>query len=104
MSCEFHDAADGVCHAIPFPRFHSELTPSRAGEAVIPGAAPQLRDLPLGLDPTLVFETMKGRIKRALTNLQDVLGNLLDALGDGPAVQRVVLQRSQDQQIKGAGQ
>src|SRR5687768_18453637 len=104
MSCQLHHAADSVCHALPFPRFYSELTPPRGGEAVILGAAAQLRDLPLGLDPALMLETMESRVKRALIDLQDVLGNLLDALGDGPAVQNILLQRAQDQQIERAGQ
>src|SRR4029079_4755487 len=47
---------------------------------------------------------MEGRIERALVDLQDVLGDLLDALGDGPAVQGILLQRAQDQQIERAGQ
>src|ERR671919_2030070 len=104
MSCELPHAADGVGHALPFPRFDSELTAARRGEVVILGAAAQLRDLPLGLDPALVLETMESRIKGALIDLQDVLGNLLDALGDGPAVQGILLQRAQDQQIERAGQ
>src|ERR687891_1703351 len=104
MSCEFHHAADGVCHALPFPRFDRELTAARRGKVVILGAAAQLRDLPLGLDPALVLETMEGRIERALVDLQDVSGNLLDPLGDGPAVQGILLQRAQDQQIERAGQ
>src|SRR4051812_42586347 len=47
---------------------------------------------------------MESRIERALVDLQDVSRNLLDALGDGPAVQGIVLQRAQDQQIERAGQ
>src|SRR5262245_36555506 len=104
MSCQLHHAADGVGHALPFPRFNRELTAARRGEAVIPGAAAELRDPPLGLDPALVLEAMEGRIQRALIDLQDVLGNLLDALGDGPAVQGILLQRAQNQQIERAGQ
>src|SRR5262245_23035768 len=47
---------------------------------------------------------MEGRVERALVDLQDVSRNLLDAIGDGPAVQGIVLQRAQDQQIERAGQ
>src|SRR5262245_1657615 len=47
---------------------------------------------------------MERRIERALIDLQDVLGNLLDALGDGPPVQGILLQRAQDQQVERAGQ
>src|SRR5262249_6129124 len=79
-------------------------TSAGRGEVVVLGAAAQLRDLPLGLDPAPVLETMEGRIERALVDLQDVLGNLLDALGDGPAVLGILLQRAEDQQIERAGQ
>src|SRR5262245_56404909 len=88
----------------PILRFDRELTAAGRGEAVILGAAAQLRDFPLGLDPALVLEPMEGRIERALVDLQDVSRNLLDALGDGPAVLGVLLQRAQDQQIERAGQ
>src|SRR5262245_19366847 len=47
---------------------------------------------------------MEGGIERALVDLQDVLGNLLDALGDGPAVLGILLQRAEDQQNERAGQ
>src|SRR5919199_1076590 len=73
MSCELHHAANGVCHALPLPRFDRELTAARRGEVVILGAAAQLRNLPLGLDPALMLETMESRIHRALIDLQDVL-------------------------------
>src|SRR3954470_12566899 len=104
VSCEFDHAADGGCHALPFPRFDGELTAARRGEVVILGAAAQLRYFPLGLDPALVLEAMEGRIERALVDLQDVSRNLLDTLGDGPAVQGILLQRAQDQQSERAGE
>src|SRR5262245_57508925 len=88
----------------PFLRFDRELTAPGRGEVVILGAAAQLRDFPRRLDPALVLETMEGRIERALVDLQDVPRNLLDALGDGPTVQGILLQRAQDQQIERAGQ
>ena len=46
------------------------------GEAVILGAAAELRHLPLGLDPALVLEAMQGGVERALVDLQHVLGDL----------------------------
>ena len=74
------------------------------GQVVVLGAAAELRDLPLGLDPSLVLEAMQGGVERALVDLQHVLGDLLDALGDRPAVQGVLLQRAQDEQVERAGQ
>lgn len=40
---------------------------------------------------------MERWIERALVNLQDVLGDLLDALRDRPAVERLGLQRPKDE-------
>ena len=70
---------------------------------VVLGPPAQLRDGPLGFDPSLVLEAMERRVERALVDLQDILGDLLDALGDRPAVQRLGLQRPKDEQVEGAG-
>ena len=51
-----------------------------------------------------MLEAMESGVERALVDLQDVLRNLLDALGDRPAVQGVFLQRAQNQQIDRARQ
>jgi hypothetical protein len=40
---------------------------------------------------------MEGRVERALADLQDVLGHLLDALGDAPAVHGPYGQRLQNE-------
>src|SRR4051812_35443582 len=45
---------------------------------------------------------MECRIEGALGHLEDVLGDLLDALRDGPAVLRLERERSEDQQIERA--
>jgi hypothetical protein len=49
----------------------------------------------------LVLEAMERRVQRALVNLEDFLGNLLDALRDRPTVERLGLQRPKDEQIEG---
>ena len=66
------------------------------------GTAPEFRDTPFGLDPPLVFETMKRRIQRSLVDFEHVLGNLLDPLGDRPAVLRLLVKRSEDEEVEGA--
>ena len=73
-------------------------------EPVVLRPPAQLRDGPLGFDPALVLEAMERRVERALVDLQDVLGDLLDALRDRPAVQRVGLQRPEDEQVERARQ
>jgi hypothetical protein len=49
-----------------------------------------------------MLETMERRVERALVDLQDVLRDLLNALGDRPAVERLRLQRPQDEQVERA--
>ena len=95
---------DGVRHPLPFARFDGELTAAGRREPVVLGPAAELRHLPLGFDPALMLEPMQGRVERALVDLEHVFGDLLDALGDRPAVQGVLLQRAQDQQVERAGQ
>src|SRR5262245_22080627 len=46
---------------------------------------------------------MQRWVQRALIDLQHVLGDLLDAFRDRPAVERLGLQRPKDQQVEGAG-
>ena len=47
---------------------------------------------------------MERRIQRALVDLQDVLGDLLHAFRDRPAVERLRLQRSKNEQVECAGE
>jgi hypothetical protein len=56
------------------------------------------------LDPALVLEAVQRRIQRSLVHLQHVFGDLLDPVGDRPAVQRLPLQRAEDQQVERSGQ
>jgi hypothetical protein len=44
---------------------------------------------------------MECRVERALVNLQDVLGDLLDALRNRPAVERLRLKGPKDEEIQG---
>ena len=98
----FITRADGRGHALPLAGFHRQLPASGWREPVVLRPPAQLRDGPLGFDPALVLEAMERRIQRALVDLQDVLGDLLDALRDRPAVQRFGLQRPKDEQVEGA--
>ena len=91
-------------HPLPFARFNGELTAARRREPVILGPAAELGHLPLSFEPALMLEPVQGRVERALVDLQHVFGNLLDALRDRPAVQGVLLQRAQDEQVERAGQ
>src|SRR5215467_1750257 len=45
---------------------------------------------------------MKRRVQRSLVDFEHVLRRLLDALGDRPAVLRLLLKRTKDQEVESA--
>src|SRR5262249_23446413 len=52
-------------------------------------------------DPALPLQPVEGRVERPLVDLEHVLGELLNALGDPPAVHRRRTEGFQDQDIEG---
>ena len=103
-SSQLHHAADGRRHALPLARFDGQLPAPRSGELVVLGSPAEFGDGPLRFNPAPVLEPVEGGIQRALADLQHILGNLLDALRDRPAMLRPGLERPQDQQVERAGQ
>src|SRR5262245_10025478 len=103
-SRQFHHAPDGRRHPLPLADFNGQLPPSGRRQLVVLRAAAQLRHAPLGFNPSLVLEAMECRIERALIDLQDIFGDLLDAFRDRPAVQRLGSQRAEDEQVECARQ
>ena len=75
-----------------------------------PGAGQRVElRLPAGLgrspvtrNPASFLEAVESRIEGALLHSQHVVRDLLDALRNGPAVLRLVLDGPQDQQVEGA--
>jgi hypothetical protein len=63
-----------------------QLLPSFAGKGVKLGFTPRVRVFPLGVEPAAFFQTVQGGIERALENLKEIAGDLLNALRDGLAV------------------
>jgi hypothetical protein len=101
---QLHDAANRGGHALPRARLGGQLPAPGSGELVILRPPAKLGHRPLGGDPALMLEAMEGGVERPLVDLQDVSGDLLDALRDRPAMKRLGLKRSQDQQVERAGQ
>ena len=87
---------------LPLKRFFGQRLSPGMRESVVFGAAIVLRDLPLGLDPALLLQFVKRRVKRALSHLQRVFRHLANALGNGPAVHGLHGENRQDQQVQGA--
>jgi type I restriction enzyme S subunit len=63
------------------------------------GTAVVLTGLPLGGNPSLLFQLVQGGIERSVAHLKDVAGNLLQALADCPAIERLQCQDLQQQQV-----
>ena len=59
-------------------------------------------DGPFGTDPAVLFEFVKRWIERALADLQNFAGHLVDALRDGPTMHGLERDDFQDEQIQGA--
>ena len=66
------------------------------------GAPIVVRLSPFGLNPSLLLEAMQRGIQRPLVHLQDLPGDLPDALCDSPSVHRLERKSSQDQEVQRA--
>jgi hypothetical protein len=66
-----------------------ELSASESRESVGLRPAVVLGDAPLGANPALVLQSMERGIQRALVELQNILGELLDAYCDAPSMRRL---------------
>ena len=66
-----------------------ELLAAGPGQRVEARAPIVLGRAPVGGDPALMLEAVERRIERALLDAQQIVGNLLDTLGNRPAVHRL---------------
>ena len=57
--------------------------------------------LPLRSNPTLLLETMEGRLERAVVNAENIGGGLLDQFGDSVSVRCTAKQCAQDDHVQG---
>ena len=73
-----------------------------SGKGVELGDAAGFGGLGFRLDPTLLFETVEGGIEGALLDEEDIAGDLLDAFGDGPAVDGRYGDGFEDEQVESA--
>src|SRR5260370_14390373 len=75
-------------HASPTFRFFLELLASGAGQGIKPSPAVAFRNAPLGGNPARLVKAQQPRIECSLVQLQQILGDLLDAQGDAEAMHR----------------
>src|SRR5207253_8172652 len=96
---KLEDQADSLREPLPVAGLSPELAASLGGEAIELCFAPGFRFAPLGRQEALVFEAMQGGIERALLH---VPGDLLEALGNGVAVNGSDSSHREDQQVESA--
>jgi hypothetical protein len=93
---------NGRGERLPVALFRFQMFPAASREFVKLGAAIVLRCTPACLDPAASFQAMESGVQRALLDLQNFAGDLMNALRDGPAVVRPRYQASENQQIQRA--
>src|ERR1700720_2267541 len=76
------------CHTLPTLGLCKQLFAPSASERVILRLAVIFGSAPFGRDPAALLEPQQGWIERALVQLEQILGNLLNPLSDAVAVQR----------------
>ena len=92
------------CTSEPFPvrALRLELSAARSRQRIEARPPVVLRDAPLGADPTVGFEPVKGRIQRAIVHHEQALGRRLNRMREVPAVVRSALQEARDDEIQSA--
>src|SRR5688500_10632272 len=87
----------GADEAAPALELGAERATSGRGEGVVLRAAVVLGDVPVARDPALFLEALEGGVERALAHLERIARELLDSLGDSPAVHRLERERAKDE-------
>jgi len=86
--------------AVPIRGFLIELLAAKMSKRVELGATIVFARFPFGRDPALLFEFVKSGIERAVADLENVSGDLPEALADGPAIERFEGEDFEDQEIE----
>jgi hypothetical protein len=85
---EFHDVGNGCGEAAPVGGFFFEMFSAEPRERIELGAPIIFSWFPFGSDPPFLLELVKGGIERAVADLENIAGDLFEALADGVAIQR----------------
>src|SRR5882762_6639289 len=92
----------GPREPLPVRSLQLQLFPAASGKPVILGLPVIVRIAPLCVDPASLLQPVQCRIQRALLYLQHVLGDLLDAQRNAPAVHGLERQGFQNEQVERA--
>jgi hypothetical protein len=91
---------DGGGETVPVCGFLIELFAAETRECVELGAAIVFAGLPFRRDPALLLEFVKSGIERAVADLENVSGDLGEALADGPTVEGLESEDFEDEKIE----
>ena len=97
-----HDEGYGSGKACPALGFGIEALLALVGELVELGAAVVFGGSPAGFEQAAEFESMEGGVERAFFDLEQLLGGLVDPLGDRVAVKRAAGEGFEDEHLQGA--
>jgi hypothetical protein len=92
--------ADNLSQASPAISLGLELRSTLCGQPIKLCLASRLARAPFGDEKLLVFEPMKGRVERALLDLQSFFRDLLNALRNRIAVDWPERNDAEDQQVQ----
>src|SRR5437588_4234550 len=99
---QLYDMRNGRGEAVPVAGFLFQVPAAEPRQRIEFGAPVVLAEFPFGGDPALLFELDHSGTERAVTDLKNVPGDLLQALADGQAVQRLEREDFQKQQVQRA--
>src|SRR5208282_1107582 len=97
---EFDDSGDGRGKTVPVGRLFFELLPPEPGQRIKFAATVVFTQLPLGSNPTALFQLVQRGVERAIADPQYIAGHLFQTLTNGPAIERIQGQYFQDQHVQ----
>lgn len=96
------DVRDRGRETFPIGGFLLQAPPTGTSERVELGAASEFARLPLGRDPTFLFELVQRRIERSIADLKNIARDLIQTLAHGPPVKRLQGEDFEKQEVQGA--
>ena len=86
---QFNDVRDCRRKPVPIAGLPFELPSPQPRQRIELGAAVVRAGLPLGGNPAFLLELVQSGIEGTVADLENVCGNLLQALADGKAIERL---------------
>src|SRR5947209_1767298 len=99
---QLNDLGDRSGQALPIGSFLFQLFTPGLGQRIELGATVVFAGSPFRGDPAFLFQFVQRWVKRTITDLKDVAGNLTQALADGPTVEGFESEDLEEQKVQGA--